>query len=366
MNQLLFLLVSFGLASSQLPQRRQCDPERRRDTPTPCSNYENIVYLDRNQKNLVESQKLLQRRLDDAQSELRSRLDYTKTSLSALENVVRYLVSRLSSLERIKTQKEREFKDIKTQLWRQRCDVDSLRSKVGELVRHSQIVGGNFSQIEEKLDTTERQLTEKKARLDDLEEETEAAFNDTQTLLGLLKNELSHFNVTARELEVKVEARLDATETQLQEKMEKIQKSNKGLTVKLTEQRAEVGQFKLESNRKFRHVEKQLKAQNTSLDKQRTDIGSLKSHTAGVKKKIKSVEGKLAERNQVSVDVRRIKAEVFAKVAFSASLNENFGALTGPRKISTKLIFDKVFTNIGNAYNCFTGGHLGTHRTRSW
>lgn len=158
----------------------------------------------------------------------RLHLESANSNISALEILVTNLSSALKDLEKMKLQTDKEFKDAKTQLEKDKVDINSLKRQVRGLVKHREIVGGNFSQIEKKLDTTEMQLREKKAKLENLEVETEAAFNDTQKLLNLYKNELSHLNTTAQELEVKVEARLDATKTELEAKLKKIQNSSEG------------------------------------------------------------------------------------------------------------------------------------------
>ena len=52
-----------------------------------------------------------------------------------------------------------------------------------------------------------------------------------------------------------------------------------------------------------------------------------------------------------------LHSSVNAKVAFSATVIESKDVFTGPQpaSISKILIFNKVFTNIGNAYNSKTG-----------
>lgn len=53
---------------------------------------------------------------------------------------------------------------------------------------------------------------------------------------------------------------------------------------------------------------------------------------------------------------------VNAKVAFSATVIASHGVFTGPANTRNLLIFDKVFTNIGNAYNSKTGMYYCTFR----
>ncbi|KAK9518139.1 hypothetical protein VZT92_023456 [Zoarces viviparus] len=191
------------------------------------------------------------------------------------------------------SQTEMKLRDAKTKLEEQEVDIASLKRDVGELVKHWDRVGGNISEIEERLDTTERQLREREEKLEDLESETGAAFNATQKLLTLYKKELSHLNSTARELEVKVEARLNATETQLEANLTEIQNDS----------------------------------------------------------------GELRTESELSLEVKRLTAKVNAKVAFSATIIESNDVFTGPGTNSTNniLIYNRVFTNIGFAYNSKTG-----------
>ncbi|KAM6919938.1 uncharacterized protein PEZ65_011977 [Lycodopsis pacificus] len=192
---------------------------------------------------------------------------------------------------------EMELRDAKTKLEEQEVEIASLKREVGELVKHGERVGGNISEIEERLDTTERQLRERKEKLEDLESETGAAFNATQKLLNLYKKELSHLNSTARELEVK--ALLNPTETQLQANLTEIQ--------------------------------------NDSEEEEE--------------------EEPRTKASELSLEVKRLTAEVNAKVAFSATIIESNDTFTGPGTNSTDniLIYNRVFTNVGFAYNCKTG-----------
>lgn len=103
-----------------------------------------------------------------------------------------------------------------------------MKNEVYKLEKHQERFGGNFSDIEGRLDVTERLLTDKKAQLENLETETEAAFNSFKILLNSYKEELSHLKSTAQELEVKVEAQLNVTRKDLEDKLETIQKNTEG------------------------------------------------------------------------------------------------------------------------------------------
>ncbi|KAI3375696.1 hypothetical protein L3Q82_004002 [Scortum barcoo] len=265
------------------------------------------------------------------------------------------LSNAIKDLERLKLQTKKEFKDAKTQLENHKEDIDSLKREVQELVKHKEIISENVSQIEKKLHTTESQLRDKKTKLENLEVETAAAFSETQKVLNVYKNELSYLNTTAQELEGKIEARLDATKTELEANLKTIQNSSEALDAKLNEQNAEVRDFKEQTESKFRTVDERLKTQNTVVDKHKAAIDTLKSNDEGIKQRLELTEKKSVELNTLTVEVNSLKAEVNTKVAFSATVIESNGVFTGPATTHNILIFNQVFSNIGNAYNSKTG-----------
>ena len=59
-----FLLTLLGLASSHLPHNRTCELEPKRETPTVCSNYKNILHVDDGQTKLEEKIMMLEQRID--------------------------------------------------------------------------------------------------------------------------------------------------------------------------------------------------------------------------------------------------------------------------------------------------------------
>nr|QJW70305.1 cerebellin 11 [Dicentrarchus labrax] len=343
----ILLLAFFGVASSWHLDERRCDPEARRETPTLCSNYRNIKHLYKNQKQTQEKQMMLEKRIEAMEG---------KTSeISVLEILVANISSALKDLETMNSQNEMELNDTKAQLVKHKADIASLKRELQELVEHREIVGGNFSQIEDTLFTTERRLRAKEARLEKVETETRAVFSETKKLLNQYRSELSNLNTTAQELEGKVEARLDGTKMELEAKLEKIQNNSEAFGAKLKVQKAEVDEFKEETDSKFSNVDGQLKEQKTTADKQKAEIGTLKSNIKGIQTRLGSTERKADKQNELKLEVDRIKAEVNAKVAFSATITASHDVFTGPAVTKNILIFNKVFTNIGNAYNSKTG-----------
>ncbi|KAG8005978.1 Complement C1q-like protein 4 [Nibea albiflora] len=250
----------------------------------------------------------------------------------------------------MKNQTEAENRKTKAQLEENKVGIASLKKDVGDLIKYKERVGGNFSEIEKKLDATEKQLREREVNLANLETDTEAALNDTQRLLNQYKTELSHLNTTAHKLGVRVEDRLNATKTELEAKLTKIQKNSEGFSSELEKQKAQVAELKEETGGRFSNVDKQLKAQNATVDQQKTSITTLKEDTAEIKDRLGSNEKNLKQ------EVTSILAQVNAKVAFSATLTQSSGVFTGPATSSKKnLIFNRVLTNVGGAYNHKTG-----------
>ncbi|KAM7366439.1 hypothetical protein PAMP_015877 [Pampus punctatissimus] len=337
-TKIILLLVLFGLAScTKLTfHKRTCDPEPKKQKPTICSNYENTKYI--------------HEELKDIKKRIAAVDGKTKLNLETLTGVKR-------ELERMKVQIEMEFNETKAQLQNHNAEISSLKREVQELHKYRERVGGNITEIEERLNVTERQFRDKKAKLENLETETKSALNDTQKLLNLYKNGLSHLNKTTWELEDKVEARLEATKTDLGAKLKKINDKSEAFGTKLNEQKAEVKKLREETGSKFKHVDEQLNIQNTTIDQQKVDIDTLEGKTAGLTNRMGSFEIKVRDQNNLKLEVDSLKAEVNAKVAFSATITESLGVFTGPKTASTSdiLIFNRVFTNIGNAYNSKTG-----------
>nr|XP_046237221.1 protein CROWDED NUCLEI 2-like isoform X2 [Scatophagus argus] len=344
----LFLLALLRVASSTLPDQRLCDPEPRGDTPTFCSNYKNIIYLDAKQTELQDNQRMLEQKI--AAMDGKTRLD-----IGELKTLVTNLTSALEDLGRMANQTEMRLRDAKTQLKSHEDDIADMKRDIQDLHAHRETVGGNLEEIEKKLGTTERQLREKKAKLESLETETEAAFNVTERLLNVYKNELSNLNTKAQELEGKFESKLEATKTTFGTKLDKIQENSEAFRAKLNEQKSQAAEFRDKTESRFTVVDEQLKTQKLTVDQQRTHIDALKRDTAEIKHRLGTTQEKLNEQNKLRNDVDRLTENVNAKVAFSATVIESPAVFTGPADTSNLLVFDKVFTNVGNAYNPKTG-----------
>ncbi|XP_039474749.1 multimerin-2-like [Oreochromis aureus] len=111
-----------------------------------------------------------------------------------------------------------------------------------------------------------------------------------------------------------------------------LKQENQDQEAKLERQKTETDQLKLQS-----------KEQEAKLESQKTEIDQLKLESEEQVAKLETEIDKLKQELQVK------------QVAFSASLVEQGSRETGPFNTQITLIFKRVVTNIGNAYNKHTG-----------
>ncbi|XP_072232298.1 uncharacterized protein [Leuresthes tenuis] len=320
--KVVFFLGLVGFTSSKLLHIRQCDPVEQKQIPTLCSNYRNIEHV----------YGKLSKRFDSLEK-------HSKSNAIVIDKLRNNLTDAVAKLTK-STEK-------------QQGDISKLKRAVGKLIRHRERVTGNFSEIEERLDLTEDQLKRKKAKLENLETETEAAFNDTKRLLSLYNTELSLLNMTAQNLGFTVEAQLNVTRRDLEDELKKIQKNSEAFGASLRKQKLDAGELKDETDRRLEDVNEQLKAQQLT-------VNQLMNKTKGLAKSLGSIEkgGKAEAKScKLIITMFAFLNLVTKKVAFSASIVTSANVFTGPRTAGTSsvLIFDKVFTNVGSAYNRKTG-----------
>ncbi|XP_062279925.1 complement C1q-like protein 2 [Scomber scombrus] len=111
------------------------------------------------------------------------------------------------------------------------------------------------------------------------------------------------------------------------------------MTALLTEQRVEIS-----------HLQRDNEAQATKLEGQKTEVDNLKQEINHLQINNEAQTAKL------TTEVDNLKQQLQAKqVAFSASLLASGSGYVGPFNTQTHLVFRRVVTNIGNAYNPNTG-----------
>ncbi|XP_056318614.1 cerebellin 11 [Danio aesculapii] len=85
-----------------------------------------------------------------------------------------------------------------------------------------------------------------------------------------------------------------------------------------------------------------------------SELNELKASIAELKTDLIAAKNELQEQKSLVQDLRK-QIKESPKVAFTVSMSETESASRGPYTTETKLIFDKVLTNVGDAYNPATG-----------
>ncbi|XP_067303689.1 cerebellin 11 [Pseudorasbora parva] len=85
-----------------------------------------------------------------------------------------------------------------------------------------------------------------------------------------------------------------------------------------------------------------------------TELTELKASLNGLTKDLSAAKNELEEQKSLIQDLRK-QIKESPKVAFTASMSATESTSRGPFSSETKLIFDKVLTNVGNAYDPVTG-----------
>ncbi|MEQ2313640.1 hypothetical protein AMECASPLE_004156 [Ameca splendens] len=308
-----------------------------------------------------------------------SRLNVTKMDLE-------------DQLQMIQLKSEDFLAELTRSTKNQKLNITSLRNEVDKLVKHQEIFGGNFSDIEKRLDATERQLMEEKDKLENLETKTEASFNSTKTLLETYKDELSHLNLTTLGLKVKYEDQWYATKTDIEIKLNMIQETTEELTRSTKNQKLNITSLRNEVDKLVKHqeifggnfsdIEKRLDATERQLMEEKDKLENLETKTEAAFNNtnillssymkelshLKSTDWDLEVKVEAWLNITKMDLEdkleaiqksneVQKKIAFSATIIESSYSFTGPYSAGTSntLKFDRVFTNIGNAYNKKTG-----------
>ncbi|XP_017580093.1 complement C1q-like protein 4 [Pygocentrus nattereri] len=92
--------------------------------------------------------------------------------------------------------------------------------------------------------------------------------------------------------------------------------------------------------------------QGTTLEELKTELVKMQKENAAQETELSALKTRLAVSQQELENLKEKNAER-PKVAFSAALTDS--GTVGPFDVQTKLVFSKVFTNVGQAYNSATG-----------
>ncbi|KAI4871916.1 hypothetical protein NFI96_032278, partial [Prochilodus magdalenae] len=102
----------------------------------------------------------------------------------------------------------------------------------------------------------------------------------------------------------------------------------------------------------LKSLEDLVKQQGAMIAELKAELAKTQIENAAQETELSAVKSKLAASDQ---EVETLKKEITGrpKVAFSAALTDS--GTVGPYDVQTRLVFTKVFTNVGAAYNSATG-----------
>ncbi|XP_047434275.1 uncharacterized protein LOC125004007 [Mugil cephalus] len=125
-TKIIFLLCMFGVASSTLPHIRECDPEEKRQTPTLCSNYKNILHIYKFKEDLEASQEKLQKRINAVETS-------RGNSTAAIERLMTNLTEALNELKEVKAQQKNDNAGIAKTLQKLAGENSKLKEELESL-----------------------------------------------------------------------------------------------------------------------------------------------------------------------------------------------------------------------------------------
>ncbi|CAJ1074944.1 complement C1q tumor necrosis factor-related protein 3-like [Xyrichtys novacula] len=229
-----------------------------------------------------------------------------------------------------------------------------LRAALSVGEKHLEELKTETTELETRLSVSEEQLEELKSENEELEARQSVSENQLEELKSENTELKIRLSVNKKQLEdLKTEnTELETRQSVGEEQLEDLKTAKKELETRQSVNMKQLEDFRrvnTERETRLNISEKQLEDLNTEVTELELRLSTSEKQLGELRNQNTGLRFRLTE----SFDQLKNKSSGEQRVAFSAGLTDS--GPVGPFDVETTLIFSKIITNIGNAYNATAG-----------